>query len=68
MVFSSSLLDFASMVLRVSPFEMACVGEWVSGCVAGGDMLFFSCEDVESGVSQEHDGDERQHLGFFCCL
>jgi hypothetical protein len=50
------------MVLRVSPFEMSCVSGWVC-CRWRHD--FFSCEDVESGVGQEHDGDERQHLGIF---
>jgi hypothetical protein len=50
------------MALLVSLFEIAeCV--CASGYVEGGDMVLFSGEDVESGVGQEHDGDERQHLG-----
>jgi hypothetical protein len=33
----------------------------------GGDVSF-SGEDVEGGVGQEHDGDERQHLDFLLLL
>jgi hypothetical protein len=36
--------------------------------VWGGDVSFVSSEDVEGGVGQEHDGDERQHLDFLLLL
>ena len=47
--------------MPVSPLEIACVskgGMYVCLEVA----MWSSCEDVEGGLGQEHDGDERQHF------
>jgi hypothetical protein len=55
------LLDFyvdgvaRSLLLRLRVWLCLSEDIW------GGDVSF-SSEDVEGGVGQEHDGDERQHL------
>jgi hypothetical protein len=56
------LLDFyvdgvaRSLLLRLRVWWFV-----LSEDIWGGDVSF-SSEDVEGGVGQEHDGDERQHL------